>query len=74
MFTQSKEEKAFFNTANQNTDLSKSTDRELQEIQIKLLTEIEKSNTRIKLNLQFWFYFTLIGGLLSFLILMNLKN
>jgi hypothetical protein len=54
--------------------IEKLTDRELQEKQTRLLTEIEKSNTRIKLNLQFWFYFTLIGGFLTAFVLLNLKK
>ncbi|MDR6844533.1 hypothetical protein [Flavobacterium granuli] len=53
--------------------IEKLTDRELQEKQTRLLTQIEKSNTRIKLNLQFWFYFTLIGGALTLFVL-NLKK
>jgi len=72
MISQTQEEKDFFK--NHNINLKDLTDREIQERQLKLLTEIEKSNTRIKLNLQFWFYFTLIGGLLYFFVMANLKN
>jgi hypothetical protein len=62
------------NSKNFYESIEKLTDRELQEKQTRLLTEIEKSNTRIKLNLQFWFYFTLIGGFLTAFVLFNLKK
>ena len=49
--------------------LEKLSDRELQERQTLYLKKIEKSNERIKLNIQFWFYATIIIAALSIFIL-----
>lgn len=57
------EEKTFYEY------LEKLTDREVQERQSLYLRNIEKSNERIKLNLQFWFYATIISAALTILIL-----
>jgi hypothetical protein len=65
MFNETKEEKEFFKQQNniqsyQAIDLSTLSDREIQEKQLKLLSEINKNNLSIKSNVQFWFYFTII--------------
>ena len=49
--------------------LEKLNDRELQERQALYLNKIQKSNERIKLNIQFWFYATIIIAALSIFIL-----
>jgi hypothetical protein len=73
MYSTTADEKKILDASQQIINLKDLTDREIQERQLKLLSEIEKSNNRIKLNLQFWFYFTLIGGLLTFFVMNNLK-
>jgi hypothetical protein len=73
MYSTTADEKKILDASQQIINLKDLTDREIQERQLKLLSEIEKSNNRIKLNLQFWFYFTLIGGFLTFFVMNNLK-
>lgn len=51
--------------------IEKLTDRELQEKHAFYLRNIQKSNERIKLNLQFWFYFTIASIAVAVLILLN---
>ncbi len=51
--------------------IKKLNDRELQEKQAFYLRNIQNSNERIKLNLQFWFYFAIASMVISFLILIN---
>lgn len=73
MYSTTEQEKEFLNKSKPLTrdsvkDLS---DRELLEKQTIYLMNIEKSNERIKANLQFWFYATLIGGVASFLFAIN---
>jgi hypothetical protein len=48
--------------------LEKLTDRELQEKQAYYLWKIERSNERIKLNLQFWFYLAIVSAALFVII------
>lgn len=50
-------------------ELEKLTDRELQERQAFCLMKIERSNERIKLNLQFWFYAAIVSVGIAVLIL-----
>jgi lipid-A-disaccharide synthase-like uncharacterized protein len=46
-------------------EIEKITDRELYERMFYTQFKIEKSNERIKMNLQFWFYFILISAVIS---------
>lgn len=59
------ESRNFFNT------LEVLTDREIQEKQLYHLKEIEKSNLKILLNLQFWFYFSIVAAALTIIITAN---
>ena len=63
MYSTTEKEKIFLN---QNKVLTSETvtefsDRELLEKQTIYLRNIMKSNESIKLNMQFWFYFGIIG-------------
>jgi hypothetical protein len=49
--------------------IEKLTDRELQEKQAFYLHNINKNNTSIKNNVQFWFYATIICVVLTLIIL-----
>lgn len=51
--------------------IEKLTDREVQERQAFYLRKIERSNERIKLNLQFWFYATIISATLTLLFVLK---
>jgi hypothetical protein len=71
MFKQSKEEKDFFEIKNNElkpNELSKLSDRELQERQTEYLFEIMKSNQKISLMMQFWFYLSIISLLITILV------
>lgn len=71
MFSQSKEEKEFFDKQNPIENTTLLSEREIQERQIKLLEDIAKSNNRIKQNIQFWFYLTIASILIGLLIIFN---
>ena len=75
MYSTSETEKDFLNKKNQvsSESVKDLSDRELQEQQTISLINIEKSNLRIKANLQFWFYFSLALLAISFLYFSN-KN
>ena len=73
MYSTSEKEKEFLEKSKSLTSESvkELTDRELQEKQVVHLMNIERSNERIKANMQFWFYFGL--GIFVLSILYNLK-
>jgi len=74
MYSTSEKEKEFFEKKAQPqnlSDLKELSDRELLEIQTLYLSNIQKSNERIKLNIQFWFYFGLILFVISLLFTLN---
>jgi hypothetical protein len=73
MYLTTEKEKAFLNQPKSSTSssLKELTDRELIEKQTICLMNIEKSNEKIKANLQFWFYFAIVGSIFSFLFLIN---
>lgn len=64
----SAEDKSFFDY------IEKLSDRELQEKQSYYLMNLEKSNRRILLNLQFWFYTFLISIVIGFFVLINISK
>ena len=73
MYSSTEKEKTFLD---QNKILTSETvkefsDRELLEKQTIYLRNIMKSNESIKANMQFWFYFGLIGGAILFLFVLN---
>ncbi|CAD0007049.1 hypothetical protein FLACHUCJ7_03124 [Flavobacterium chungangense] len=73
MYSTSEKEKDFLNQQKLLTtsSLKDFNDRELLEKQTIYLMNIEKSNERIKVNLQFWFYFAIISGVSGLLFLIN---
>ena len=73
MYSTTEKEKAFLNQDKVLTSetVKELTDRELLEKQTIYLRNIMKSNESIKANMQFWFYFGLIGGALLFLFVLN---
>lgn len=73
MYSTTEKEKAFLNQPKSLTSsyVNELTDRELLEKQTICLINIEKSNEKIKANLQFWFYFVIVGGIITFLFLIN---
>lgn len=74
MYSTTEKEKEFLNQTavpKNLDDYSKLTDRELLERQTLYLFNIKNSNERIKANVQFWFYFTIISIVLSFLFFIN---
>ncbi len=73
------QEKEMIERANPNPpktlkEFKQLSDRELLERQTLYLFKIENSNERIKLNLQFWFYFTIAGIAIGTLILLNISK
>ncbi|WP_123921980.1 hypothetical protein [Flavobacterium sp. LM4] len=73
MYSTTEKEKDFLNQQKLLTtsSLKDFNDRELLEKQTIYLMNIEKSNERIKVNLQFWFYFAIISGVSGLLFLIN---
>jgi hypothetical protein len=73
MYSTTEKEKDFLNQTNSLTtsSLKNLTDRELLEKQTIYLMNIEKSNEKIKANMQFWFYAAILGGIASFLFALN---
>lgn len=73
MYSTTEKEKQFLDKSKFfKTDSFKDlTERDLLEKQIFHLMNIEKSNERIKANMQFWFYIAIIGSIISFLFLIN---
>ncbi|MBF4494644.1 hypothetical protein IR010_19045 [Flavobacterium sp. MR2016-29] len=73
MYSTTEKEKEFLNQTKSltSTSVKEFSDRELLEKQTIYLMNIEKSNERIKANLQFWFYCGIICGVISFLFLIN---
>ncbi|WP_281235140.1 hypothetical protein [Flavobacterium gelatinilyticum] len=69
MYSTTQQEKDFLNQVKSPTtnSLKELTDRELMEKQTIHLMNIEKSNERIKVNLQFWFYFAIVGIVIAIL-------
>lgn len=71
--TQEKEilEKANPNPPKNLKDFKELSDRELRERQTLYLFNMQNSNERIKLNLQFWFYFSIACIVIGTLVLLN---
>jgi hypothetical protein len=70
------QEKQMIERANPNPpktlkEFKQLSDRELLERQTLYLFKIENSNERIKLNLQFWFYFTIVCSVIGALAFLN---
>lgn len=73
MYSTTEQEKDFlYKSKSHKTNYSKGlTERELIEKQTLYLMNIEKSNERIKANIQFWFYLAIVGAVINFLFLIN---
>jgi len=79
MYSSTPQEKEFFEKANPSPpktlkEFKELSDRELLERQTLYLFKIENSNERIKLNLQFWFYFAIVSVVIGTLILLNISK
>ncbi len=76
MYSTTPKDKEMLEKANPNPpktlkEFKELSDRELLERQTLYLFKIENSNERIKLNLQFWFYFTIVCSVIGALAFLN---
>lgn len=73
MYSTTEQEKDFLDKSksHKTNSLDGLTERELIEKQTLYLMNIEKSNERIKANMQFWFYTAIVGATISLLFLIN---